>query len=71
MDNVKPHVITHFASLYWISAILLTGVTLTHAGTKVIAPKIPATNLLEIIEKYKVISLLTSVTFNNHQSNFR
>uniref|UniRef100_A0AAR5P2Z6 AMP-dependent synthetase/ligase domain-containing protein n=1 Tax=Dendroctonus ponderosae TaxID=77166 RepID=A0AAR5P2Z6_DENPD len=54
MDNVNPEVITHFASLYWISAILLTGVTLSHGGTKVIAPKIPALNLLEYIEKYQI-----------------
>ncbi|ENN79862.1 hypothetical protein YQE_03681, partial [Dendroctonus ponderosae] len=36
MDNVNPEVITHFASLYWISAILLTGVTLSHGGTKIV-----------------------------------
>lgn len=61
MDNVKPVVMTHFASLYWISAILLTGVTISHGGTKVIAPKISALNLLELTEKYKVIFALLHI----------
>ncbi|XP_066256163.1 uncharacterized protein [Euwallacea similis] len=69
MDNLKPDVMTHFASLYWISAILLTGVTLSHAGTKVIAPKIPASNLLDIIEKYKITFAFMSNTYTYDITN--
>ncbi|XP_050308703.1 uncharacterized protein LOC126745059 [Anthonomus grandis grandis] len=69
MDNLKPEVMTHFASLYWISAILLTGVTLSHGGTKVIAPKIPALNLLEIIEKYKITFAFMSNTYTYEITN--
>ncbi|KAF7278013.1 hypothetical protein GWI33_008936 [Rhynchophorus ferrugineus] len=69
IDNCKPDVLIHFASLYWISAILLTGITIVNGGTKIVAPKIPALNLLELIEKYKVTFAFMSNTYTYSLTN--
>ncbi|XP_060520749.1 luciferin 4-monooxygenase-like isoform X2 [Cylas formicarius] len=63
IDNCRPDVMVHFASLFWISAVLLTGITLVTGGTKVIAPRISAADLLRVIERYKVSFIFMSNTY--------
>ncbi|KAL1518363.1 hypothetical protein ABEB36_001998 [Hypothenemus hampei] len=63
IDNVRPTMITHFSSLYWISAILLTGLSIGHGGAKILASHMPAYFFLKSIELYKITFAFMSNTF--------
>lgn len=61
-NSIRPGVIVHFTSLYWISAIIFTGLSIVTASTRILAPKTDATKFLKLIEKYKVTYALISST---------
>ncbi|CAG9765022.1 unnamed protein product [Ceutorhynchus assimilis] len=62
-NSIKVGVIVHFASLYWISAWLMSGVCIVTGTAKVIAPDVKAERFLQLVDKYKVTHMFTSNTY--------
>ncbi|XP_030767257.1 luciferin 4-monooxygenase-like isoform X3 [Sitophilus oryzae] len=63
--SVKPGMIMHFASFYWVSALICTSVCVLTGSTKIIGSNISAEKYLYLTDKYKITYTFMSNNFTH------
>ncbi|XP_060522585.1 luciferin 4-monooxygenase-like isoform X2 [Cylas formicarius] len=59
-NSLKNRVLIHFSSMYWASAVMMTGWCVLEAIPKVIGSNMEGERLLQLIEKYKISYIFSS-----------
>ncbi|KAJ8924034.1 hypothetical protein NQ315_006811 [Exocentrus adspersus] len=74
IDSTTPMVSMHFASLYWISTVMIVTASFIKGDTRVVPLKIDGEQILKFIETYKVTYFLTPPSYAHNfitVSNFK
>lgn len=61
----------HFTSFYWMTAVIITFLTIRTGGKKIVVKKFEAETALSYIQKYKVIIINYSGNMVRHKYNFQ